>query len=254
MPFPRSVVRALSSATLALATAGCTLNLGALQDPPRAAAVPTAFPWESMEYVARTDAGVIVIDLGWYGSGKALRKALGRVGAKPEDVTDVFLTHSHRDHIGAWRQVSQARFHLFAAEAPLFTGREHHVDLPSRVGRALLGDPAPWPGEVAVEPFGRDTAFVLGRDTLRAFELPGHTAGSAAYLFRRVLFVGDALFHTIVSGWNPSRRIFTANGTLNAAALASLRVRVRPYPVDWICTAHAKCARADSAFWAKHFR
>jgi hydroxyacylglutathione hydrolase len=252
MPIRRRVPSAAS--LLALLAAGCTLNLARIQDPPRAAAVPTAFPWESMEYVARTDAGVLVVDLGWYGSGKALRKALRRVNAKPEDVTDVFLTHSHRDHIAAWRQVPQARFHLFATEAPLFTGQERHRDLPSRVGQALLGNPAPWPGEVNVEPFSRDTAYVFGRDTLRAFELPGHTAGSAAYLFRGILFVGDALFHTVISGWGPARRIFTASGKLNEAALASLRVRAKPYRIEWICTAHAKCARADSAFWEREFR
>jgi hydroxyacylglutathione hydrolase len=244
----------VSALLFCLALAGCTLNLARIQDPPRAAAVPTAFPWESMVYAARTDGAVVVVDLGWYGSSRALRKALRRVNARPEDVTDVFLTHSHRDHIAAWRQVRQARFHLFVSEAPLFTGQARHRDLPSKVGRALLGSSSPWPGEVDVETFSRDTAFVLGHDTLRAFELPGHTAGSAAYLFRGVLFVGDALFHSALTGWNPSRRIFTANGKLNRAALGSLRVRIRPYAVRWVCTAHAKCARADSTFMEREFR
>lgn len=41
-------------------------------------------------------------------------------------------------------------------------------------------------------PFSKDTVFVFGRDTLHAFLVAGHTAGSTAYLFRGVLFVGDA--------------------------------------------------------------
>ncbi|MDB4951880.1 MAG: uncharacterized protein JWM27_4529 [Gemmatimonadetes bacterium] len=250
MPFRRFALTALACTLLA----GCTLNLARIQDPPRAAAVPTAFPWESMVYVARTDAGVLVLDLGWYGSAGALRKALGKVGAAPADVTDVFLTHSHRDHIAAWRQVPRARFHMLDSEAPLFTGVERHRDIASRVGQAVLGNPAPWPGEVDVRPFAHDTVFVLGRDTLRAFVIPGHTAGSTAYLFRRVLFVGDALFHSALLGWGPAKRIFTASGKLNRAGLASLRLRVHPFPVAWVCTAHAKCAAADSAFFDREFR
>ena len=233
---------------LALAAAGCTHNLARIQDPPRAVAVPTAFPWESMVYAARTDAGVMVVDLGWYGSARALRGALKRIGAAPEDVTDVFLTHSHRDHIAAWRLVSRARFHVLAGEVPLLTGQAEHRDVASRVAQAVLGNPAPWPGEVDVEPFSRDTAFVLGADTLRAFELEGHTAGHAGYLFRGVLFVGDALFRSAVEGWRPAKRVFTADRRRNRASLAALRERVRPYDVRWVCTAHAKCARADERF------
>ncbi|HET6763385.1 MAG TPA: MBL fold metallo-hydrolase [Longimicrobiaceae bacterium] len=233
---------------LILVLAGCTYNLAQIQDPPRAVAVPSAFPWESMIYAARTSDRVFVVDLGWYGSAGALRKALRGVGAGPDDVTDVFLTHSHRDHIAAWRQVPRARFHVLNDEAALLTGMRSHRDVPSRVAQATLGNPAPWPGEVDVQPFTGDTVFVLGADTLRAFELEGHTAGSAAYLFRGVLFVGDALFHTTLQGWRPAKRVFTDSPTLNRASLASLRERIRPFPVRWVCTAHAKCGRADEAF------
>jgi hydroxyacylglutathione hydrolase len=201
-----------------------------------------------MVYAARTSDRVFVVDLGWYGSAVALRKALRGVDARPEDVTDVFLTHSHRDHIAAWREVPRARFHVLGDEAALLTGAHAHRDVASRVAQATLGNPAPWPGEVDVRPFAGDTVFVLGADTLRAFELEGHTAGSAAYLFRGVLFVGDALFHSALMGWKPAKRVFTDSPALNRASLASLRERIRPYDVRWVCTAHAKCGRADDAF------
>jgi hydroxyacylglutathione hydrolase len=250
---PRFPLRT-AAALLLGALAACTLNLRQVQDPPRSAAVATAYPWNSMVYVASTDSGVVVVDLGWYGAERALRRGLRRVGAAPEEVTGVFLTHSHRDHIAGWRAVRHARFHVAAAEVALLEGGAHHPDLPSRAGERLAGNPAPWHGEVEVSPFARDTAFVLGRDTLRAFLVPGHTAGSAAYLFRGVLFVGDAVAYSYLSGFRPAFGIFTDDPERGRASLAALWERVRPYAPRWVCTAHAKCAPADSAFARKVIR
>lgn len=244
----------LAAALLLAALAACTLNLRQVQDPPRSAAVATAYPWNSMVYAARTDSGIVVIDLGWYGAEGALRRGLRRLGAAPEEVTRVFLTHSHRDHIGGWRAVRRARFHLAAAEVALLEGAAHHPDLPSRAGERLAGNPAPWHGEVEVRPFATDTAFTLGRDTLRAFPVPGHTAGSAAYLFRGVLFVGDAVAYSYLGGFRPAFGVFTDDPGRGRASMASLWERVRPYAPRWVCTAHAKCAPADSAFARKVIR
>ncbi len=243
-----------AAALLLAALAACTLNLRQVQDPPRSAAVATAYPWNSMVYLARTDSGVVVIDLGWYGADRSLRRGLRRVGASPEEVVGVFLTHSHRDHIAGWRTVSHAPFHVSAAEVPLLEGGAHHPDLPSRTGERLAGNPAPWHGEVEVRAFTTDTAFAFGRDTVRAFPVPGHTAGSAAYLFRGVLFVGDAVAYSYLSGFRPAFGIFTDDPERSRASLASLWERVRPHAPLWVCTAHAKCARADSAFARKVIR
>ena len=250
------MTRALRSAAALLlaATGACTLNLRQVQDPPRSVAMATAYPWNSMVYLARTDSGVVAIDLGWSGAGRALRRGLRRMGASAEEVEAVFLTHSHRDHIGGWREVRGARFHVAAAEVPLLGGAAHHADLPSRAGERLAGNPAPWHGEVEVHAFAGDTAFAFGRDTVRAFSVPGHTAGSAAYLFRGVLFVGDAVAYSYLSGFRPAFRVFTDDPARSRASMASLWERVRPYAPQWVCTAHAKCAPADSAFARKVIR
>jgi len=237
-----------AAVALVLLLAGCTLNMQAVRQPPHSYAVATAPPWQSMVFAARTDSGVVVVDLGWYGAGRDLRRALARLGATPGEVTDVFLTHSHRDHIGAWRTVKGARFHLAAGEAPYFLAAARHSDLLSRTGEAVLGNPGPREGEVAVRPFAADTMFVFGRDTLRAYVLPGHTPGSAAYLFRRVLFLGDAFSWHLLRGIGPADEIFTEDTRQNRANLRALLARVLPLGVDWACNAHAKCARPDSAF------
>lgn len=233
---------------------GCSLHLGEIQEPARAAAVPASFPWTSMIYAARTDRGVVVVDLGWYGGERALRRTLARLGARPEDVSDVFVTHSHRDHVGGWRAVRGARFHVAASEAPLFAGDSAHTDRPSRLGERVFGRGVPLPGEVETHPFAADTVFVLGGDTLRAFVVPGHTPGSAAYLFRGVLFVGDAVSHRPLRGFGGAMRIFTRDREQARASLASLWERALPHGVQWVCTAHAKCARPTPRFLRKTTR
>jgi glyoxylase-like metal-dependent hydrolase (beta-lactamase superfamily II) len=232
---------------LLAALAGCTRNLAVLRQP-TSYAVATAPPWTSMVYAARTDHGVVLVDLGWYGADRDIRRALARLGARPEDVTDVFLTHSHRDHIGGWRTVRHARFHLSSAEAAFFEDRAHHGDLPSRAGERVLGNPAPWFGEVELRPFSRDTVFAFGRDTLRAFVVPGHTPGHSAYLFRRVLFMGDAFTWYRLRGLHGAMSIFTYDTEQSRGSVGALLERALPLGVDWACNAHAKCLRPDSAF------
>lgn len=239
---------------LAGVLSGCTFNLRHVQDPPRSLAIPTSHPWSSLLYLARTDSGVVVFDLGWSGAGKRLRRGLRRMGAAPGDVRDVFLTHSHRDHIEAWRVVRGARFHLTRAEVPHFVGEVPHRDLPSRAAGRVLGHRGPRRGEVRVHPFGTDTAFAFGADTVRAFLVPGHTEGSAAYLFRDVLFVGDAMAYNHLTGFQGAKRVFTADPERSRASLASLIERVKPFGVRWVCNAHGKCAAATPALFARILR
>jgi glyoxylase-like metal-dependent hydrolase (beta-lactamase superfamily II) len=112
----------------------------------------------------------------------------------------------------------------------------------------LVPSDRPRPDEVAVSGFSRDTAFVLGTDTLRAFLIPGHTAGSAAYLFRGVLFVGDALSWSPFTGFRPDKPVHSDDSARSRASVAALWERIPSGAVQWVCTAHAKCAAYDASF------
>lgn len=233
---------------LNLLLAGCTVNLSRIQDPPRSVAVTTTTPWNSMMYLARTDSGVVVIDLGWAGGEGKLREGLRRIGAQPGDVRHVFLTHTHRDHIVGWRLLRHARFHLAAPETALFRGARHHADFPSSAAERLIPSARPRAGELEVREFVGDATFYLGRDTVLAFSTPGHTAGSAAYLFRGVLFVGDAVTYTPLIGFRSAKRIYTDDPGRSRSSVAALWKRVEQYRVDWVCTAHGKCSRFTEEF------
>lgn len=218
--------------------------------PGESAVTLTGGPNASLTYAARTSAGLVLIDLGWWGHGRALRRALRTLGASPGDVAAVFLTHAHRDHLAAWRSVRRATFYAAAPEYPRLTGAERPRGWIPRWAERLKPARLPRAGELAVVTFSRDTTFVLGADTLRAYHVPGHTPGSAVYLFRGTLFLGDAVTYRRAGGFAPARRGFSDDSRLAAASLARLWARLPPGAVRYACTAHAFCARFTPAFLA----
>ncbi|HEY5544839.1 MAG TPA: MBL fold metallo-hydrolase [Gemmatimonadaceae bacterium] len=225
---------------------GCTRDLQLIQDPPNAVAATTTGPWASMIYVARTDSGVIAIDLGWTGSEEVLPRTLRALNATPSDVRFVFLTHAHRDHIAAWPLVRQARFILGAAEVPALTGAGSYSGWATKVSDEWNEYPRPQPGEVELTTIALDTAIVLGRDTVFAFPVPGHTPGSTAYIFRGIFFGGDAINWRPGSGFQGARPEFSDSVMQSRESLRSLWQRLPASRVRIMCTAHGKCAVADS--------
>jgi glyoxylase-like metal-dependent hydrolase (beta-lactamase superfamily II) len=245
--------RVLSLALLALPAAVLfalpvwTLNIDLLRDPPRSWAATTTGSWASMIHVARTDSGVIVIDLGWVGAEGALRGALEKIGAAPHDVVAVFLTHSHRDHIAAWPLVRHARFYLGAAEVPRLLGEAEHRGPLTRAAEWLAATRRPAPGALDLRGFAHDTAVAFGRDTVRAYLVPGHTAGSAAYVFRGVLFAGDAATKRPLTGFRGAHPSYTDDVEASRASMRSLWARLTRdgARVATLCTAHGKCGAFD---------
>jgi hydroxyacylglutathione hydrolase len=223
-------------------TAACNSRNPQLAEGPRSVIALSGGPNTSMTYLARTDSGVIAIDLGWWGYRGPFCDALARLGATPQDVKRVFITHSHRDHIAAWPMVERARFHMAAAEWPRMVGTASHKGWMVRAGEWLNASNLPDSAELNARPFSRDTVFDFGRDTLRAYIVPGHTAGSAVYLFRGVLFMGDAVTYIPFRGYKPAKAQFSDDAT---GAVASLRLLWPRLPLDqvrFICTAHGECA------------
>ena len=200
-----------------------------------------------MIYVARTDSGVMAIDLGWTGSEEALPRLLKAIDAAPADVRLVFLTHAHRDHIAAWPLVRRARFVLGRHEVPAFTGNGSYAGWAAKMGDELNTYPRPKDGELSLIAVGSDTAIVLGRDTVFAFPIPGHTPGSMAYLFRGILFGGDAINWRPGSGFQGARPEFSDSVAQSRESLRALWARLPLTRTSIMCSAHGKCAVADAA-------
>ncbi len=235
-----------------LLAAACSRPLPApLEQAPRSTAVTTAGPNQSMIHLARVRGGVIVVDLGWWGAEDALDDGLEDLGATRKDVIAVFLTHAHRDHIGAWRAVAHAPFHMAEDEVEFFFGKEEPGGWIPRLADWIVSRDVPAPDEVEVRSFASDTHFTFGADTLYAFEVPGHTPGSAAYLFRGTLFAGDAIARTPLLGFQPARRGYSDDVDEARRSLEDLRERLSDHEVRYVCSGHAECTEVTAEFWTE---
>ena len=243
---------ALLASILGCTTAGVRAGVRTLEVDPAQRAGTTNGANASLLVARRTDAGVVVVDLGWWGADRALTDALSRLGAQPRDVVAVLLTHGHRDHVGAWRMVAHAPFYVGEGEGARLTGRTPHRGWIPRLADRLRRPALPAPGLLVVRELRGDTALAFGRDTVRAFALPGHTAGSVAWLLGDVLLLGDGASHRPIDGrLGPARRGFSDDAALARRSLARLHRAVAPYRVRALCTAHARCAPADRANWRR---
>lgn len=135
-------------------------------------------------FAIQTGDGVVLVDAGM--SPEGLTGALQRASLSPGDVRAVFLTHGHGDHVGGLAAVPDAAVYAAEAEIPLLSGE---VASKSPVGRLVGRQDA---GVTLTRAVRDGETVTVGDLTLRAFVIPGHTAGSTAWLADGVLFLGDS--------------------------------------------------------------
>jgi glyoxylase-like metal-dependent hydrolase (beta-lactamase superfamily II) len=155
-----------------------------------------------------------VVDTGIATSpAEGMAPALGALGRSIEDVRWILLTHGHIDHVGGahalWELTGRrAEIVIGEADAPLLCSRRAHVQNYLDVRARYLHDPD---GEAKQTAMAADaisgelepTRLVRGGETLSlggdvavsVHAIPGHTAGSVAYVVdgQDDVFVGDAV-------------------------------------------------------------
>lgn len=147
-------------------------------------------------FIVSHGAGLLLIDTGPVGSSEAIAAALDRVGAAWNDITDVVLTHSHPDHVGALGEVVTR-----SPAAVVWAGAADCREIRSAAPLRPL----------------------VERDRVRALHVvqtPGHTPGHISLLHDDgMLFVGDAV-GTVAGELRRAPEPFTAD---RAQAEESLR-------------------------------
>jgi glyoxylase-like metal-dependent hydrolase (beta-lactamase superfamily II) len=143
--------------------------------------------WSSV-VLLRGHGRVVMIDTGGFGMRALLVQKLSARGLRPDDVTDLLLTHAHHDHIVNFTLFNRARLHIGAKE----------------LAWAL---DVPWGGSPVPELYARE---LQGSDRLTLVEegdevlpgitaqlAPGHTPGHLIFLLageeRDVIFLQDAV-------------------------------------------------------------
>ena len=130
--------------------------------------------------------------------GGRLPAALQAAGVTPQEVTDIFISHAHGDHVGGL---------LDAQGGPAFANAAVHLSQPEWA--ALQAEPSQQALAAAIAP--RVQAFAPGsRDLVpgvSAVAVDGHTPGHSAYEITsgpaRLLYLGDTAHHHVISVQRP---------------------------------------------------
>jgi glyoxylase-like metal-dependent hydrolase (beta-lactamase superfamily II) len=168
--------------------------------------------------LVKTADRVLLFDTGAGGlfgptTGK-LQASFTEAGVDPQGVTDIFISHSHGDHVGG----------LVNAEGkPAFPNATIHISKPE--WEHLSGQDQYKAMAAAMTP--KLDAFAPGAElvpgVVQAVEIKGHTPGHSGYRVtsgsESILYVGDSMHHYIVSVQKPEWTI--AFDTDNAVATAS---------------------------------
>jgi glyoxylase-like metal-dependent hydrolase (beta-lactamase superfamily II) len=155
-----------------------------------------------------------IVDTGVASSpAEGMAPALEALGRRLEDVRWILLTHGHIDHVGGahalWELTGRrAQVVISEADAPLLHSRRAHVQNYLDVRQRYLHDPDAEAKQTAMaagaisgemEPSvlvrGGETLSLGGDVTVTVHAIPGHTAGSVAYVVdgQDDVFVGDAV-------------------------------------------------------------
>lgn len=158
-------------------------GLAPFETPEGIVGLPTV---DGYRYLVPVDDGLVMIDAGFEPPTPVEREYL-----KGRRVLAIFVTHGHADHtlgIDAYESDS-IPIYVNAQELPLVRGAAMWRAPMQQLFRAVLGASRARNAHI-VDDGGTIT---LGGRTFRAIALPGHTAGSTAWLMGDTLFSGDAL-------------------------------------------------------------
>ena len=178
---------------------------------------------------------IALVDAGNDKDAKAILAELSRRHLGPDAVTTILITHGHPDHTGGVAMFPRAQVISLEAEKPLVEGR---AGAKGPMTRLFPVSPT---GITVTKTVADGDTLMLGPHRVRVFAVPGHTAGSAAYLVDDVLFVGDAADTKSDGTVIGSPWVFSDSQPQDRASLVALDERLARdnVPVKVIAFAHS---------------
>ncbi len=158
-------------------------GLAPFETPEGVVGLPTV---DGYRYLVPVDDGLVMIDAGFEPPTPIEREYL-----KGRRVLAIFVTHGHADHtlgIDAYED-DDIPIYVSAKELPLVRGEAMWRAPVQQLFRAVLGASRATNARVVDD----GAVITVGGRTFQAVALPGHTAGSTAWLMGDTLFSGDAL-------------------------------------------------------------
>jgi glyoxylase-like metal-dependent hydrolase (beta-lactamase superfamily II) len=165
---------------------------------------------------------VLLFDAGagkLFGPGAGLLSgSLAEAGVDPGSITDIFISHSHGDHVGGLLNADGA---LAFPNATIHISKPEWAHLKGQAQLAALATAI----TPKVEAFAPGAELIPG--TVKAIEIKGHTPGHSAYLITSaaasLLYVGDSVHHFVVSVQKPEWTIsFDGDSTVASKSRADL--------------------------------
>jgi glyoxylase-like metal-dependent hydrolase (beta-lactamase superfamily II) len=140
----------------------------------------------SFAWIIPTQSGVVLVDAGWDVTATALQEEVaGRT------VHAIFITHGHFDHTGALPLYPDATVYIGQREGPLLRGEVAPQGWMANMSTSMMA-PAPYTPPNLTTINDGETIEIDG-ETFITLNTPGHTSGSAMYIWEDVLFSGDSI-------------------------------------------------------------
>jgi glyoxylase-like metal-dependent hydrolase (beta-lactamase superfamily II) len=190
-------------------------------------------------FVARAGTRVLLFDAGVDPEGRGLDAALTVMHAGRQDVSDIFITHGHADHVAAATLCPHARLHGGAGDREVMSGQRPPEPTVGRLFRRLL----PVAPVRLTDAITEHVEIPVGDGPrVLAIPFPGHTPGSMAYLYEGVLFVGDSMNYE-TDRLTFAFALFSVDIAENRRRIATLPTALALDDVQVVCTAHGGCTR-----------
>jgi glyoxylase-like metal-dependent hydrolase (beta-lactamase superfamily II) len=183
---------------------------------------------------ARVGTKVVLFDAGMDEEGRAVDALLKLLKASRGDVSDIFLTHGHPDHIAAVNLFPAARVHAGAGDAGWLAGTESSDLLLPRLMMAIMPSTT---ARLTHPMVGVNEVKLEEEKTVRCFPVPGHTPGSYVYLYDGVLIVGDVMRLT-KERLAPLPGMVDNHPQENRQSVKALKPLLKDLTIDFVSTSH----------------